>query len=307
MKQVIFIGGTSYSGTTLLELTLGNDKHGFSCGEVRDYFHPTERHHFNNLCSCGDKNCSLWDKIKFNGEVNLYETIFNIYPEVKFITDSSKDPFWIEKQCKNLESKGIKTTNILIWKSPEEIAASYYKRGRLEEWHIRWIRYHRLYCTLINNWRSVKCSDFINNSLALEKICNYADIPYFPEKREYRELKSHMLFGNTSAKIELYSEESDTRKKMRNELEFKNDGMKTLENDLGKVNEHIKKIKNKNNFVKEIEEILESRDIFNNAVNFKSEVNIRMSLFEKSWRVLKRRMRLGIGKIKYKALAKHSF
>lgn len=182
MEQVIFIGGTFYSGTTFLELTLGNDKHGFSCGEVRDYFHPTERHHVNNHCSCGDQNCSVWEGIKHNGEINLYESIFKLYPEVKFITDSSKDSFWIARQCKKLKSIGIKTKNIVIWKTPDEIATSYYKRNRLKEWHKRWISYHRLYCTLINDWRSIKCKDFIHNTSALENICNYADIPYFRGK-----------------------------------------------------------------------------------------------------------------------------
>jgi len=299
MKQVIFIGGASYSGTTFLELTLGNDKHGFSCGEVKDYFHPTEEHHVNPCCSCGDKECLIWEEIKKNGEENLYESIFKLYPEVKFITDSSKDPFWIARQCKKLKSIGIKTKNIVIWKTPDEIATSYYKRNRLKEWHKRWISYHRLYCTLINDWRSIKCKDFIHNTSALENICNYADIPYFRGKEKYQGIKSHMLFGNNSAKIELYANDSDIHGATGKELEFKRKGLKTLPKDLELLQEHIKKIKGKDHFVREIEELLESRDILNNVANFKSEANISMNQSELSWKAFKRKARFGIGKIKY--------
>ena len=299
MKQVIFIGGASYSGTTFLELTLGNDKHGFSCGEVRDYYHPTKKHHVNACCSCGDKECSIWKMLKINGEENLYENIFNRFPEVNFITDSSKDPFWIAKHNKILESKGIKTTNIIIWKSPEEIATSYYKRGRLKEWHIRWISYHRLYCTLINNWRSVRCNDFVNDAVTLEKICNYADIPFFREKHNYQEMKSHILFGNNSAKIELYKKESDVHGKMKSELEFKQKGLKNLSDDLAQLQGHIKKIRDNYCVVNEIEEVLELRNILNYKAGFESEKNIKMNTLEQLWKASKRRVRFELGKLKY--------
>ena len=45
MKQVIFVGSTSYSGSTFFDMTLGNDPTGFSCGEVYAFFHPFRPHH----------------------------------------------------------------------------------------------------------------------------------------------------------------------------------------------------------------------------------------------------------------------
>ena len=74
---------------------------------------------------------------KKRGENQIYETIFEFFPDVEFIIDSSKDIFWIEKQSKNLITKGIEVRNILIWKTSEKITESYYKRGRVNEWHKR--------------------------------------------------------------------------------------------------------------------------------------------------------------------------
>ena len=59
MKKVIFIGGTSYSGSTFFDMILANDPKGFSCGEVNALFNPYRPHHTDPLCGCGDINCDF--------------------------------------------------------------------------------------------------------------------------------------------------------------------------------------------------------------------------------------------------------
>ncbi len=68
-----------------------------------------------------------------------------MFPEVEFIVDSSKDPFWIRSQSENLRRKGIQAKNILIWKTPLEFAYSCQRRDHFEDWDGRWIDYHRRY------------------------------------------------------------------------------------------------------------------------------------------------------------------
>jgi hypothetical protein len=217
-KKVIFIGGTAFSGSTFFDLILSNDPAGFSCGEVRALFNPSQPYHLNPLCGCGSKSCNLWQQVLTGGIKNLYTNIFNLSPCVEFIVDSSKDPYWLRSQTKNLIAKGIACKHILIWKSPLEFAHSCKKRGKID-WHKAWINYHRMYLTAIKNWRSVKYSELANNPTTLRKICSYLKIPYFSTKPNYWDKSHHILFGNESAKIHLQPK-STLHGKM---LEKKND------------------------------------------------------------------------------------
>src|SRR6266498_3705998 len=93
MKKVIFVGGTSFSGSTFFHLMLANDPKGFALGEIRSVFHPQRPDQINSVCGCGDPACTLWQQIRRNGENHVYETVFDLHPEVEFIVDSSKIPF----------------------------------------------------------------------------------------------------------------------------------------------------------------------------------------------------------------------
>jgi hypothetical protein len=209
MKQVIFVGGSSYSGTTMLDLTLGNDPSGFSCGEVARYLHPTRPHHIRPICGCGNPNCRTWPSILEHGTHQLHETIFDSHRNVQFIVDSSKDVFWIKTQHDRLRRRGIDTKHVLIWKTPLEAAESFKKRGRLAVWEKSWVSYHRLYFSLIPEWTAVRYSEYVSNPASLRTICSDLEIPYFEGKERYWEKQHCILGGNHSARVHLYSFDSD--------------------------------------------------------------------------------------------------
>ncbi|MHC4179030.1 MAG: hypothetical protein ACYSWU_16065, partial [Planctomycetota bacterium] len=117
-KTVIFVGGTSYSGSTFFDMTLANDPEGFSCGEVSALFFPYRPHHIEPDCGCSDSDCSIWRRLLGNGYADFFPAIFERLPEVDFIVDSSKDVFWIAKQLKALRKHGIRAKHVLIWKDP---------------------------------------------------------------------------------------------------------------------------------------------------------------------------------------------
>lgn len=206
-KKVIFIGGTSYSGSTFFDLILGNDPAGFSCGEVHAFFYPYRRHHFNPLCGCGSKDCNIWMKVFAGGVRRLYATIFDVLPHIRYIVDSSKNPFWIESQAKELEKTGIEVKHVLIWKKLQDFADSCRKRGHYD-WKNTWLDYHRTYATIIPHWRTVPYSELSTSSETLENVCSYLEIPFFLDKYKYWKKCHHLLFGSNSAKIHLYSKES---------------------------------------------------------------------------------------------------
>ncbi len=204
--KVIFVGGTAYSGSTLLDMTLANDPKAFSCGEVHALFRPFRPHHIRPLCGCENKDCEIWPTALAAGEEHLYETLFSLHPDLEFIVDSSKDPFWIARQSERLEQQGIETRQILIWKTPLELASSFKKRNQAQAWERNWVNYHRLYQTMVDDWRSIPYSEYTRDSALLERICSELDIAYFPDKRAYWQKTHHLLFGNRSARIHLGSD-----------------------------------------------------------------------------------------------------
>jgi len=221
MKSVIFIGGTSYSGSTLFDLFLSNSPDAFSCGEVHALFHPYRKHHINPECGCGDENCHLWTKVHARGAKNLYQSIFNEFPNINTIIDSSKDPLWINDRMKELQKSKIQTKNILIWKSPEEFYSSCKKRNKENNWQTAWMNYHRLYFRMIKNWQAVQYSNFAQFSETRAGVCEYLDLPFEESKNQFWNKQHHTLFGNTSAKIHLYEQSSTAYKQCQAELNEK--------------------------------------------------------------------------------------
>lgn len=209
MKKVIFVGGSSYSGSTLIDLMLANAPDGFSCGEVSQMFHPYKKHHFNLICGCGNPDCTLWQKAKKAGVDRFYDTIFETFPDVNYIVDSSKDPLWIYERTQKLRAAGIEVKNILIWKTPEEYFYSCAKRGKELRWEHAWISYHSLYFRMVPGWQSVRCADLVASDDTLESVCNAVGLEYFFGKRHYWDKVHHTLFGNHSAKLHLYKKGTD--------------------------------------------------------------------------------------------------
>jgi len=215
MRKVVFVGGSSYSGTTFLDLMLANAIDGFSCGEVNLLFNPYRQHHFNINCSCGDPHCLIWHEVKRAGPDNLYATIFRLLPNVSYIVDSSKDPLWIQRQTKNLICSEIAVENVLIWKTPQEYYHSCAKRGLERGWESAWINYHKLYFRMVNSWHAVPCSQVVASTDSLRMICECIGLDYFEGKHRYWEKIHHMLFGNHSAKRHLYQKGTDAYEQSR--------------------------------------------------------------------------------------------
>jgi hypothetical protein len=149
-----------------------------------------------------------WKEIKKNGAEHLYETIFSLSPETEFIIDSSKDPFWMRSQSERLALGDIRTRNLLIWKTPLELAYSFLKRGQMEAWEKAWVTYHRLFFSLVDDWRAIEYGRYVQDAAVLERTCDYLEIPFFPEKKDFWNKDHHVIGGNHSAKIHLYAEGS---------------------------------------------------------------------------------------------------
>ncbi|MGR9085590.1 MAG: hypothetical protein ACU841_00770 [Gammaproteobacteria bacterium] len=209
MKQVIFIGGSSYSGSTFLNLILANAPDAFSCGEVSMFFRPYKQKYLEPDCSCGDPQCTVWPQLREGGESKLYENIFRMFPHINVIVDSSKNPLWIRDMSEHLQDSGINYKNILIWKTPDEFRSSRIKRGRERGWRRAWVNYHRSYFRLVDDWLSIQYSDIAKNPSLLKPLCARLDLPYHEGQEEYWNKTHHSLYGNSSANIHLHRQNSN--------------------------------------------------------------------------------------------------
>lgn len=235
MKKVIFVGGASYCGSTFFDMILANDPKGFSCGEVSALFWPFRKSHIEFRRKIDEKN-KVWSDIIENGEEKIYQTIFSMFPNVDYVVDSSKNPLWIKRQMEYLKNTSIRTKSIVIWKTPIEAAASFDKRMRIDDFEKVWTNYHRLFFTVVNEFKAVKYREFVEQKKMLNKICKYLELYYYDGKEKYWNKKHYTLFGNTSAKIHIQSKKDNRYKKMKKYLVDRiNATEENLENDYQKI------------------------------------------------------------------------
>lgn len=209
MRKVIFVGGTSFSGSTFFHLQLANNDAAFATGESVWLFQPNHQRHVNRLRMVAPETRELWREVLRNGKENLYTTIFEMYPNVRWIVDSSKHPFWQQEQTKRLRASGIDVRHTLIWKTPVEFAASTKKRNRFSTWASEWVDYHRLYFSCFDEWSTVRYRDLASDrGCTLAMVCDYLDIPYQIGMEEYWTRAYHALGGNVTARYHLAAPET---------------------------------------------------------------------------------------------------
>jgi len=201
-RKVIFVGGTSFSGSTLLDMILANDRAGFSLGEIYALFRPGKRHHLTEIRRL--RKDTRWASILRGGENCLYRNLFSTFSEVDFFVDSSKEVFWMKKQQRILKRLGIPFRNVLIHKSPAEVALSYGKRGAHGRWAAAFVKYHREYFRLFGaDFTSISYKRLVTNPGDLEELCTDLGINYFSGKEKYWEKSHQTFFGNQRAKAHL--------------------------------------------------------------------------------------------------------
>jgi len=210
LKKVIFIGGTSYSGSTMLDMILSNDSMAMSLGEVHAILKPFREHHFIERKKLINSQTE-WNEI-LKLKKNFYEKLINTYSIKSIFVDSSKDPNWIVEQSRILSKMNIKCYNVLIYKEPFDIAFSFMKRDKYNLWEKSWVNYHLKYLNLINNFFLISYKSLVTEKETLEKLCNYLEISFSDEKFEFWNSNQTTFFGNESARIHLKSDDKEIDK-----------------------------------------------------------------------------------------------
>lgn len=198
-KKVIFITGTSYSGSTMLDMILSNDNEIFSLGEVNALFRPYRKHHLEQIQIEKNKDSVLY-KSFLKGENELYQTIFESDPTISCIVDSSKDLFWINHQIKNLKKYKIQYQVVLVYKKPEILAQSFNKRSIFYKWRSHFMKFYKKIFFYSFNYIFISYESLIQNESSLKSLCSKLDIKYFEKKINYWHKEHLTLFGNNRAR-----------------------------------------------------------------------------------------------------------
>ena len=197
--KLIRIGGTAYSGSTMLGLVLGNEDNGFYCGEVNGLYRPYREHHFQPECGCGDPACTIWKRAYLNTHDGQWLEALHHEVGKDFYIDSTKNYDWMYSERGN---DCYDFRHIVLWKTPELYAASRFRRGKLKNWKEDYFNYYSRYFQLVGQSIAVNFSEFTRNTgEVLAQLCRMLEIPYFDGKEEYWNKTQHSLFGNDSAMI----------------------------------------------------------------------------------------------------------
>lgn len=210
--MLINICGTARSGTTMLDLMLGNADDVFSCGEVYARFRPWRKHHFSIECSCDEQPCPVWERLK-GVPAHRFHSAALAATGAKYIVDSSKELCWVVDNQAWAHRAGIGVVNVLIWKSPVELAYSFWKRGGdLMFWRRQFVNYHQEFFSTGLPYIPVAYDALVAQpSEQLERICNAIGMPYFPEKEKFWVRRHHHLFGSLGTRKQIEAGASELR------------------------------------------------------------------------------------------------
>lgn len=219
MATLINITGGGFSGTTLIDLALGNSPDAFSCGEVYAWFRPARTHHFRINCSCKDNPCPQWEKLKDLPEENFHARAFEEL-KVGYIVDSSKELSWFIDSNIWAMRHGIRVVNLVVWKDPMDHYFSYWKKGRgLFRWRRGYVRIYERIFSLGIPFVSVNFNEFAADPAGkLKDICRAVGMEYFPGKENFWEKRHHILFGNPGTRKMLMAGAKDNR--IRSRVEY---------------------------------------------------------------------------------------
>lgn len=206
-KKVIFVTGSSYSGSTILNLILANDSKGMSVGEIRSLMLPYRKHHYKKRQELSDDE--KWKQVLNDGSSKLYKNLFELFPEYDFWVDSSKDPLWIYNQSKILQRQGFKVAIVLIYKSPLEFAQSALKRKQYK-WQRKWISFHESFFYLLKEYHQISYYDFVAKPKdSLKVLCENLEIDFKDSKLDFWKKHNFNFFGNTHTNYQAVKDKSE--------------------------------------------------------------------------------------------------
>ncbi|MEJ2176482.1 MAG: hypothetical protein P8Y12_00700 [Gammaproteobacteria bacterium] len=221
-KKLLLVCGAARSGTTMLDLMLGNSDDAVSTGEVYAVYRPYRIHHRNPECSCGEINCPSWAGLLDVRESSFHSNIFRQRPNINVVVDSSKDLRWVLDSNVWAYQTGLAVENIVIWKNPIELSYSYWRRGEKVDWYRKeFVRYYGRFLELELPFLAVNYRDLVTDSSAtLERLCKRIGIECDANRVNFWEKRHHHFFGSAGTRGQVGSDQGQVRYQAEYPQEF---------------------------------------------------------------------------------------
>jgi hypothetical protein len=228
-KGIVFVCGAARTGSTMLDLMLGNSPDAFSCGEIYALFRPWRRHHFNPVCACGQLDCSAWRSIDVSDESGFHGSVLR-QPDINFVIDSSKDIRWVLDSNYWAQHAGIPVANVLIWKDPIDLAFSHWKRGSPVDYYKRsFSNYYERFLNLDVPFVAIPFRALVNDTeKVLGHLCSVLGMSYESGRERFWEKEHHHYFGSAGTARQV--KQGDSRIGM--EPEYPEEFLQAYERDL---------------------------------------------------------------------------
>ena len=187
---LINVCGMPRAGTTMLGLMLASGPDAVSCGEACAWFRVARYRPDATVPEA-------YDVLKNESEHSFHRRLM-AHHGVRFAVDSSKDVDWVIDHTRWAKSSGLRVFNVLIHKSPVDIALSWWKRNEYARWYRYYLRYHlQLLWSGLDFW-TVSYDDLVAHpGPTLRRICRLTGLPYFDGKEEFWN-DEHELLGTNS-------------------------------------------------------------------------------------------------------------
>ena len=197
-KVVINIGGCIRSGTTLLNLVLGNQDNVLALGEIKAFFQPNRKQHLfdrKNLIASDVR----WQKIYDGGLENFYDNLFQYFKEYDVFIDSSKDPLWYSRM--EAANPQVSFKSVLIYKHPKDIVRSLQKRGVSNYKKLVKNYYGDYFQIYQGTFFVLSLYELLQDDSVLKALCEYTGLEYREDRRSYWLNKNSVNFhGSDTAR-----------------------------------------------------------------------------------------------------------
>ena len=192
-KKVFFVAGTSYSGSTLLDLILANDENAVSVGEIEALYHPVKQHHLEKIKEL--RSDELWSRKLREGVGNLYNDLHDTLG-VETIVDSSKNPAWIRFHIERLPNE-VEWHVILVHKTLADLKHSFEKRGRYS-WLRVYKNYHSLLFRNVETFHAIEYKEIPTQSNKFFSLLKDLGVYHNNSRLNFWEQKRTNFFGNNN-------------------------------------------------------------------------------------------------------------
>ncbi len=223
-KTLIHVSGPSYSGTTMLDLMLGNADDAFSCGEVYSWYRPCRDYHARLDCPCGQDPCPAWTAALAPREDRFHVEAFDRLGK-SLIVDSSKNLPWMidaDHWLKKAGARDVRVFHLLVWKDPISHAYSHWKRGTsLKDARHRFVRYYQRYFSLKRPFVGISHARFSADPAGmLARLCGLVGLDYTPGREQFWTRTHHNLYGNDGTRRQSCRGQSSIRPESSYPAEF---------------------------------------------------------------------------------------